>query len=235
MESNGIHELSAAYALHALDEHEERQYEEHLRRCERCRSELVSLQETVSALAYAADPAEPSTALRGRILRQVRTEAREPQAAPRRWPWALRLSLGAAAVAACLALGLGLWASSLSRSLDRERAARADAAAAIAIVADPAADESPISGAQGRLVRSSGGSAALVVSNLTPAPDGRTYEVWVAERGRMQPAGLFRAEDGRALVRLTRPVPAGTLVAVTLEKAGGVDAPTEKPRFTAET
>ena len=36
--ADGLHELTAAYALDALDDHETREYEEHLRRCEQCRT-----------------------------------------------------------------------------------------------------------------------------------------------------------------------------------------------------
>ena len=37
MEPGTIHELSAAYALDALDPAEEREFEQHLRTCEQCR------------------------------------------------------------------------------------------------------------------------------------------------------------------------------------------------------
>ena len=41
MEANALHDLTAAYALDALDPDEARAYEEHLAHCERCRSELA--------------------------------------------------------------------------------------------------------------------------------------------------------------------------------------------------
>jgi anti-sigma-K factor RskA len=45
-------------------------------------------------------------------------------------------------------------------------------------------------------------------------------------------AGLFGG-GGRVSVRLRPRVPAGSKVAVTVEPAGGVDAPTGKIRFSA--
>ena len=43
METNTLHDLTAAYALDALDDEDARAYEEHLAHCERCRDELASL------------------------------------------------------------------------------------------------------------------------------------------------------------------------------------------------
>ena len=74
METDAIHELTAAYALDALDDAEVREYEDHLARCPRCREELASLGEAAAALAYAADAPAPPPALRTRILEQARSE-----------------------------------------------------------------------------------------------------------------------------------------------------------------
>ena len=58
----GIHELTAAYALDALDADDRAAYEAHLEGCERCREELTSFWETTEALAVgAAGPAPPLT------------------------------------------------------------------------------------------------------------------------------------------------------------------------------
>src|SRR5438132_1101797 len=119
MEADAIHELTVAYALDALDEHDEREYEEHLARCPSCREELASL-----------------------------TEA-----------------------------------------------------------------------------------ATLLVSNLAPAPRGKTYEAWVIQNRSPRRAGTFGASTP---LRLSRPVPNGAVVAVTLERHGGVDSPTGRPITSAK-
>ena len=87
MDELALHELTPAYALDALDPSEEREYEEHLARCERCREELVGLRETAAALAYAAEPASPSPLLRGRILEAARAD-RPANVVPLRPRWA---------------------------------------------------------------------------------------------------------------------------------------------------
>jgi anti-sigma-K factor RskA len=75
--------------------------------------------------------------------------------------------------------------------------------------------------------------AILISTRLTPAPAGKQYEVWVIKGKRVVSAGLFNGGSGREVIGLTRLVPVGATVAVTLERQGGVAAPTQKPRFAA--
>ena len=51
--------------------------------------------------------------------------------------------------------------------------------------------------------------------------------------GAATPAGVFETEDGRGIHVLDEPVAAGETVAVTLERDGGVDAPSGDPLLTA--
>jgi anti-sigma factor RsiW len=228
MEADTIHELTAAYALDALDEREELEYEAHLARCPRCREELASFTETATSLAYGVESPAPPADLRDRILERARAE--RPNVVPLRPAWR-SWTAAAAAVAACAAIGLGIWAVTLSRSLDRERSAKQQQASVLSIVSDPAARRFALSGSHGTLVVSRSGAGALLVSNLRPAPSGKTYEAWVIQGKTPRRAGLF----GKAKpFKLTRPVPQGAVVAVTLERHGGVDAPTTKPITAAQ-
>jgi len=54
-----IHDLTAAYALDALDADETREYEAHLAQCVRCRADLSTLSESATALAWAVDAPPP--------------------------------------------------------------------------------------------------------------------------------------------------------------------------------
>ncbi len=223
MEPDSVHELTAAYALDALDPREEGEYEEHLSRCRRCQEELASLSEAATALAYAPAAPAPSTSLRGRILDQARSE--RERVVPLRPRWALPTAVSLAAAAACVAVGLGLWASSLSDSLASERSAREGQERSLALVADTGAARLPLSGDHGLLVVSRSGEAVLVVSGLERAPSGKMYEAWVARGGKPIPAGSFRAERKVSFVPLARPVGKGTVVLLTLEPEGPVTAP----------
>jgi anti-sigma-K factor RskA len=221
------HQLSAAYALNALDADERAAFEEHLRSCETCRSDAAEFRDTTAMLAYAVAGAEPPPALRSRILDEVRAERRVVVPIRRRPRLVVGAVSGLAAAAAAAAIVLAVWASSLSSDLDETRAA-------LAVLGDPAARTVALEGASGRLVVDSEGQAALVVRGLDAAPPGRTYEVWIIAGDTPRPAGLFRGEEVRDLVLVDGTVPSGAVVAVTQEAAGGADAPTGEPLFTAQ-
>ena len=76
MTNQDLHELTAAYALDALDADDRQAFETHLRECERCRAELGELADTVGALAYASEGPAPPESLRDRILVAAREEGR---------------------------------------------------------------------------------------------------------------------------------------------------------------
>jgi anti-sigma-K factor RskA len=227
MPDTDLHELVAAYALDALDDDDREAFERHLGSCERCADELAGLRETAASLAYANQPPPPPPALRDRILESARAERPNIVPFPRRY--ATPALSAAAAIAAVVALGLGIWSVSLSRSLDDERSAREATQNALVIVADANASQRPLSGADGSLVVARTGAAALVICGLDSTPSGKTYEAWVLADGGASRAGLFQGGRKCIAVRLTRPVPGGAGVAVTIERDGGVDQPSKAP------
>ena len=225
MEHAEARELTAAYALDALDEFEEREYEGHLRSCPDCREELNALTETATSLAYAVDMPAPSSDLRERILQQARAE--RPTVVPLRPRRSLMYATsGLAAAAATVAIALGLWASSLSDALDRERSA-------VAVLAASDARLIRLNGAAGRLAVRPTGDAAMVLNDLPRAPEGKTYEVWVDAGEGPRPAGLFRAGEDRVVVEITERVSPGARVMVTVEPEGGRPVPSGPPVFSA--
>jgi hypothetical protein len=118
------------------------------------------------------------------------------------------------------AVAFGVWAASLHSSLTHERTA-------VRVLGDPSARHVAVSGARGQLVVSASGDAVLAVALPAP-PKGKTYEAWIAN-GTVHRAGEF---DGRTLV-VRGHVAHGAQVLVTLERTGGVDAPTSKPLLSA--
>jgi anti-sigma factor RsiW len=218
-----LHDLTAAYALDALGPDEARQYEAHLARCERCRTELASFSEAAGALAFATEGPAPPPELRARILQQAQRE--RPNVAPLRPRWAAPLA-AAAAVAACVAVGLGIWAATLSNKLDRRANELARERTVAAILAAPGSRT--VSFGRGVLVVSRNGDAALVVNGLSPPPRGKTYEAWISAGGAPQRAGTFGG-GSVVTVPLEGALRPGSSVLVTVERAGGVDAPTQKP------
>jgi anti-sigma-K factor RskA len=78
------------------------------------------------------------------------------------------------------------------------------------------------------------GKATLRVTGLEAAPSGKTYEAWVIPKGRApKPAGLFSGGTS-TIIHLRGTVPHNAVVAVTVEPAGGVTAPTSTPIFSAQ-
>lgn len=213
------HDLTAAYALDALDEADTELYEEHLRTCERCREELASLTPAAAALAHVAPHAAPPPELRAQILEQAGSERANVRPLVRR-----RSLLPAviAAAAACAIAVLAVWGISLHHDLARRNHL-------LAVLGDPAAQHVALKGARGTLVVRRNGDAALVAS-LPRAPSGKTYELWLIKGGAPRPAGLYAG--GRSVLVRGQVVP-GTTVAVTVEQAGGASAPTTKPILSA--
>jgi anti-sigma factor RsiW len=211
MADDALHELTAAYALHALDPADERAYEAHLAGCALCREELAGFREAAGALALAVEPAAPPPALRDRILHVARAERQN--VVPLRPRWAYPVA-AVAAVAACAAIGFGVWAADLS---SRDHGLRTV----------------PLAGAAGSLVVNGDGRAALVVAGLKAAPSGKTWEAWVIDDGRARPAALFAGGGRTTVVQLGRTVPRGARVGLTLERAGGAPRPTMRPLVTS--
>jgi anti-sigma-K factor RskA len=199
-----LHDLAAAYALNALDPEDRWTYERHLDTCDRCREEVIALREGASQLAYGGDGPEPRPELRDRILRAAREERQDARVIPfRRRRWVFPATAAVAVAASVAAIGLGLWANSLRGGAVEQRVV-------------------PLQGGPGQVLVS--GDRASIVTCVDKAPAGKTYEAWVIAGDAPRPAGLF--EGGCSTLRLTEPVEPGNTVAVTLERAGGVDQPT---------
>jgi anti-sigma-K factor RskA len=215
MEHDAYNELTAAYALDALEPDEVTAYEEHLAGCEICQDNLAAMSATTVQLAYAAPPVDPPLQLRERILEAARAERQNVVPLRPRGGWhrpsARTAVAAAAAIAACLIIGLGVWNVSLSRDLD-------DARKPQTVALDRARS----------VVAGGGDKAVLVVSNLDRAPAGMTYQAWVIDGDNVSPAGVFEG-GGTAVVKLEHPVRDDSVVAVTVERGGGSEQPTGKP------
>jgi anti-sigma-K factor RskA len=234
MERAEIHELSAAYALDALEGKDLDAFEEHLAHCAECRENVATFQRVASDLAYDVEAPEPPAGLRGRILDQAAAERPKVVSLPRR-RWAFPVAATAAVAAGIAAIALAFWAADLSQQVDDLEAQQHRANEALIALIDPSASHFALEGADGVLVvDDESGEGKLVISGLAGAPSEKTYEAWVIEGDQAVPAGLFSGGDDQTVVPLTAPVPEGAIVAVTVEQTGGVDAPTQQPIITSE-
>ena len=221
---------ASAYALHALDEAEARDYADHLRGCPSCRHELVQMQLVVDSLPLAAPQLAPPPALKSRIMSVVNAEsellrAAGPQAdrattkdTRRRWALpalsALRPAWAGALACALLALGVvgGVVASGGS-----------DAPASRTVLAYAKGNASA-------KLRVTGASAALEVTGLPTLSRGRVYQVWLEKSdGQLRPSRtLFNVRpDGRARVAIDEPVTGVKKILVSVENSAGSVAPSK--------
>jgi anti-sigma-K factor RskA len=213
---------AAAYALGALDPEEAVRFEDHVKSCAACRAQVGEMGATARLLALAAPQVEVPTALRRRVIHEVREDARRERAAqapsrPRSrfgFPAVVSVRLAATATAAL-------------------------AAAAVALTIATGSNDTNARVYQAK-VTFRGGSAALHVGSGTPqlvvqrmpAPPARKiYEVWLLRRGHPVPTtALF---DVGASGSATVAVPGGlyrvTAVLVTTEPRGGSPKPTGPP------
>lgn len=215
-----VHELSALYALDVLSGDERARFEEHLDECERCRSDLAGLRDAAGSLAFAVEGPPPPAELRERILSGARAEPQNVVPFKPRRSFAVSIAAGMAVAACAAAVALGVWAASLHKSLSHERST-------VSVLTDPNARRVPLRGAPGQLVVAPSGDAVLSVE-LPKLPEGKTYEAWVADPD-VRPAGVFTGRTTKLRVR----VPRGAQVMVSVERSGGVDAPTTTPIVSA--
>jgi hypothetical protein len=128
-----------------------------------------------------------------------------------------------------------LQAATADRALADARRATADAQSAMAVLVAPdlaridLAGQSVAPNARARALWSRSSGMVFTASNLPAVPEGRVYQVWVVTASAPISAGLLMTDpSGRTMAFFNTPpdIPAPVAVAVTLEPAGGVPAPT---------
>lgn len=236
-----LHQMTGAYALHALSDEESSAFERHLAGCESCAQETAELSATAARLGLAAT-VTPSPALRGRVLRRIPSVrqvspgtagVRAGRAGKRARPlprWALAACLAAAA-------GLGgttVWQHQRAEDAVRQaRAARQGSAEIAAVLAAPDARVRAAAlgdGATGSVVVSrERNRAVFVVSRMARPAGGKVYQLWFDDAGTMRSAGLMDPGRTDQAVLLRGGVDGASGMGVTVEPAGGSAKPTSTP------
>ena len=248
--------LAAAYVLDALEPAERRAFEAHVAECATCAEEVRTLRPVADALAHSAPQRTPRPELRARVLDSIVPGAGTtpgvvvPPARTATSGWlALAAALVFAVGAGAYAWQLQLRVRTLEGRLDRaeQRASSAEREVAVArrtasdtqatmgVLAAPdlvrieLAGQSAAASARARALWSRNRGMVFAATNLPEAPAGRVYQVWVVTAGGPVSAGLLTPDtNGRAEAYFNTPpdIAPPTAVAVTLEPAGGVPAPT---------
>jgi Anti-sigma-K factor rskA, C-terminal len=229
------------YALGTLEEPERGELRAHLARgCDQCTAGMREARSLVFSIGAVTEGPEPPRALRARVL------AVAGAAPARRWNWLTAwVTLAAASFAA---FGLFLFQQRAHRQdialmrieIERSNVEAAELREALALIQAPETREVTFGQGQpapprGRVFIHPSG-VLLVASHLPAPPAGKTYEMWIIRGGKPAPAGLFHSDAQGNAIHLYRPQAApapSDVVAVTLETAAGVDAPTSTPIIVA--
>jgi anti-sigma-K factor RskA len=230
------------YSLSLAEEPERSEIRAHLDRgCEVCMREVKRTRELAATSDSTAAPLAPSPKLRRRIPAAGGVQSYG-------FGWALAL----AAVAA-LSLCAAVYFSGREREFSQEARSllgqnrsqnieltRLNEAFAILYGADTtvASFGEKLPKPRGRVFVNPSQGVLLIASNLPVAPEGKAYEMWVIPKGGKAPvaAGMFQARsDGTAMHVRPGALDVGDTiaVAVTLEEAAGVNAPTSTPVIVA--
>jgi anti-sigma-K factor RskA len=206
----------------------------------------------VQGLAQAVPQHDPPFDLRSRVLRNA---AARPQTKDRR-PISSYVPWLAAAASMALVAGLTIYTGQLRARISmlegelREARARADATErqiadaqramagaqnAVAVLTAPDVARVDLAGqavapnASARAFWSRSRGMVFTASNLPPLPPGRTYQLWVVTAQAPISAGLLTPDAaGNVSDTFNTPqdLPQPVAIAVTIEPAGGVPAPT---------
>ncbi|MGW1280439.1 anti-sigma factor [Streptomyces tsukubensis] len=232
-----IHTLAAAHALNALEGADREAFAHHLRQCEPCRQDVMEFEATAARLAAAAAQ-PPPPALKERTLtaidgvRQQPPHLKAPKTGPGFWrrtgmPLALAASLAAAASFAGLAVSRHQTGEEHRQRADRIRQSLDDISTVLAAPDARTVHGKTANGALTTVTASARENRAVFTATALPAPaPGTTYQLWLAHRGTMRPAGFIH-RNGTVLLA-ARPAGA-TALGLTVEPSGGSPRPTTPP------
>ena len=246
---------AAAYVLGSLEADERVAFEAHLVGCEECAAEVRTLRSVTVVLAHAVPQRTPRPELKLRVLaalpgaKAVSTPATSRMAVSSRGWLPLAATIALAAGTVVYATRLQTRVTDLEARLEQAiaQASQADQAVADArrvsselqssmgVLAAPDLVRIDLAGqptaptASARALWSRARGMVFAASNLPPLPAGRVYQVWVVTGPAPVSAGLLNPDpSGGGMTFYSTPpdIPPPTAVAVTLEPAGGVPAPT---------
>jgi anti-sigma-K factor RskA len=245
---------ASAYVLDSLDATDRASFEAHLSECDECAAEVRSLGRAAAALAQSVPRLIPPPELRRRVLESLTagaaTYVKPPAVETRRRTWlplaaTLIVAVGAGVYAARLQIRVAdlearlqealVQASVADRAVAEARLVSAQLQASTGVLAAPDVVRIDLAGqpaapqARGRALWSRARGMVFTAAALPPLPAGQVYQVWVVTQPGPVSAGLLTpdaAGAGSAFFETPPDIPPPTAVAVTIEPAGGLRAPT---------
>jgi anti-sigma-K factor RskA len=244
-------ELAGLYALDALTSDEKAEVDAHVAACELDHSEIESLGGVTPALASLVEPVGAPASVKRRVMdayaadhprnetfpdRQVQAAPANVPAATRRWQAPNWMGWAAAGMAVLLLAVLGVAGLNLKSQADLANQRADEMAAAVAAMTAPGSQVAVLHGSgaatgiNGFVAIPSGGTGYMVMTEVPPVPAGKTYQAWYIVDGQPASAGTMSAgSDGNVVASGMQPLPGTSVIAVTVEPAGGSAQPTSDP------
>ncbi|MCZ6639032.1 MAG: anti-sigma factor [Candidatus Dadabacteria bacterium] len=232
------------FALGVLKGYELRQLEEHLGAgCEICEKVLRENELVLSSLAYSLDDSPLSPQVENKIFDRIEAQETAPAKSSTFSFWRnippIWLNLGSA-IAVVLLIILFMNNMSLRNELSIQKqnlqANLQKETEVMDFIMDPKVDTIKLASGMseldcsGKLLWETGSKdAILMVSNIPPIEEGKTYQFWVVENGEPHSMGTFLVgKDGHKMIEINcMPDHGGEMeFYVTLEPEGGMPHPT---------
>ena len=204
-------ELASLRAIDALEADEAAIIDRHIAECTVCEAEYRRSAAAGAALAMSASSPAPA-GLRERVLGSAVKIRRIT-------PWYQHPAIPSAAIAAAIVVSTGFW-------LAGHHYPTSESVAAIC---------QPVSVGCGGQVTRSAGLLRLEARGMPALPAGKVYQAWIIHpKEAPVPEPTFTTtSDGDGSVEMQASAMKGDIVAVTVEPAGGSQAPTTKPVLVA--
>jgi anti-sigma-K factor RskA len=225
-------ELSAIYALGALDAQELKEFEAHLASgCAICEAYIRETRETLLLLHRSITPITPSPSVKTRLFNDIASDKVVPLPAKPRPNWR-RWQVITGTLAAGL-VGAVLAGTLITKRYEPRHTIYTSV---INLLRDPATRDFPLYGtgptpkAAGRFLWNESGEGHIFVTNLPTAPEGKMYAVWtIAQSAAPRYVGTIQTDrTGQGGLHINTPRTDHPVenFAVTLEPAGTTAAPT---------
>ena len=243
------------YVFGSLDRDERVSFEAHLAGCHECAEEVRALRRVADGLARSVPQRTPRPELRQRVLDACGGQRPAPavvrpvavRTVPRWLPLAATIvvTLGIAFYAGRLQTRVADLEARLDQAVAQAQAAEravvdarrlgAELQSAMSVMAAPDMVRIDLKGqavaprASARALWSRARGMVFTASDLPPLAAGQVYQVWVVAAPAPVSAGLLTPDPsgaGQTFFSTSPDIPQPTAVAVTIEPAGGVPAPT---------
>ena len=227
-----MHAMVGAYALDALDHHEQVAFEAHLASCPSCSDELTEFRATAERLGSAVALTPPAS-LRAAVLAAAATTPQERRVIPlrpaERWRRRAPVLLAAASVLAVVGV-FGVYLGEHNRLTDTEDQQQLEAEVLSADDAVTTAERVGDSTRVKVIASDSMDSAVVVLRGVPPLAEDDNYQMWAVGPGRPQSLGVMDNDDVDGTTsHLVEGIRDADALAITVEPEGGSDQPTDEP------